>query len=81
VQAYAPLFTALGADALEAGGGGADISPLTADGVLSLGLQPDVSGYFDLHHSAADTIDKIDPEHLERNAAALALMAYILAER
>ena len=81
VQRLAPLLTALGADTLVPGGGGADISPLTADGVLSLGLWPDVSGYFDLHHSEADTVDKIDPDHLERNAAALAVMAFALAER
>ncbi len=81
VKLLRPLFSALGAEELVSGGGGADISPLTADGVLSLGLRPDVSRYFDLHHSEADTIDKIDPEHLERNAAAMAVMAFALAER
>ncbi|WP_165703633.1 M20/M25/M40 family metallo-hydrolase [Enhygromyxa salina] len=78
---YAPLFTTLGADNFVVGGGGADISPLTAEGMLGIALRPDTSHYFDLHHSPADTIDKIPPYHLERNAAALALMAYILAER
>lgn len=81
VQALAPLFHGLGAGLIESGGGGADISFLTKDGVLSLGLHPDTSAYFDLHHSPADTFDKIDPDHLQRNAAALALMAYVLAER
>lgn len=81
LQRFAPLFDGLGASVLEAGHGGADISPLTKEGVLSLGLHPDVSGYFDLHHSPADTFDKIDPDHLERNAAAMALMAFVLAER
>lgn len=79
--AFAPLFEGLGANNLKLGGGGADISPLTNNGVLGLGLHPDISSYFDLHHSHADTIDKIPPYHLERNAAAIALMAYILAER
>lgn len=78
---YAPLFEPLGAHNFTGGGGGADISPLTAEGMLGLGLRPDTSHYFDLHHSPADTIDKIAPFHLERNAAAMALMAYILAER
>lgn len=81
VQGYAQLFQALGASQLTLGGGGADISPLTRDGVLSLGLHPDTSHYFDLHHSPADTFDKIDPDHFARNTAAMALMAYILAER
>ncbi|WP_106391234.1 M28 family peptidase [Enhygromyxa salina] len=78
---YAPLFEALGANNFRLGGGGADISPLTKEGMLGIGLRPDTSHYFDLHHSPADTIDKIAPYHLERNAAAMALMAYILAER
>ncbi len=81
VQLYAPLFQVLGITQISAGGGGADISPLTKDGVLSLGLEPDGSAYFDLHHSPADTFDKIDPDHIARNTAAMALMAYILAER
>jgi acetylornithine deacetylase/succinyl-diaminopimelate desuccinylase-like protein len=77
---YAQLFAGLGADNFVLGGGGADISPLTRDGVLGIALRPDTSHYFDLHHSPADTVDKIAPYHLERNAAAMALMAYILAE-
>jgi carboxypeptidase Q len=81
LQPFAWLFEGLGANNLKLGGGGADISPLTKTGVLGLGLHPDISTYFDLHHSDADTIDKIAPYHLERNAAAIALMAYILAER
>ncbi len=80
LERFGGLMRVLGASGLRRGGGGADISPLTKDGVLSLGLLPDISHYFDLHHSAADTIDKIDPAHLEGNAAALALMAYLLAD-
>ncbi len=81
VQRYAPLFLGLGAGQITSGGGGADIGPLMEDGVVGLALEPDTSAYFDLHHSPADTFDKIDPDHLARNAAAMALMAYILAER
>ena len=78
---YAELFAPLGANNLVLGGGGADISPLTKAGMLGIALMPDTSHYFDLHHSPADTIDKIAPFHLERNAAAMALMAYIQAAR
>ncbi|MEM6993844.1 MAG: M20/M25/M40 family metallo-hydrolase [Myxococcota bacterium] len=77
---YAPLFTGLGADQITAGWGGADISPLTDAGVLSMSVRPDASHYFDLHHSPADTIDKIDPAALQANAAVMALMAYLVAE-
>ncbi|MFO7562380.1 MAG: M20/M25/M40 family metallo-hydrolase [Enhygromyxa sp.] len=78
---YAELFEPLGAHNFVLGGGGADISPWTQAGMLGIAVRPDTSHYFDLHHSPADTIDKIAPYHLERNAAAMALMAYILAER
>ncbi|MGH1341352.1 MAG: M20/M25/M40 family metallo-hydrolase [Nannocystales bacterium] len=81
LQVYQPLFSALGDLSVIQGWGGADISPLTKNGVLSMALRPDASHYFDLHHSPADTIEKIDPAHIEGNAAAMALMAYILAER
>jgi carboxypeptidase Q len=77
----APLFQGLGASKIQSGWGGADIAPLTEAGVLSLSVRPSGERYFDLHHSPADTIEKIDPAHLQKNAAAMALMAYILAER
>ena len=80
VAAWAPLFEALGAAQIGKGWGGADIAQLTEQGVLSLSVRPDGSWYFDVHHSPADTVDKIDPDHLERNAASMALMAYLLAE-
>lgn len=81
LQRYAPLFEGLGASRIGRGFGGADIDPLRKAGVLAIGLEPDASHYFDVHHSHADTIEKIDPAHLEANAAAMALMAYVLAER
>ena len=78
---YAPLFEGLGASDFRQGGGGADIAPLTKAGVLSVAVRPDGSHYFDLHHTHADTVDKVEPDHLQRNAMAMALMAFILAER
>jgi carboxypeptidase Q len=60
---------------------GSDITPLTEAGVPGFGLQPDSTHYFDLHHSPADTLDKIDPKELAQDAAAMAVLAYELAER
>lgn len=79
LQRYAPLFHALGADHIVEGFAGVDLIPLTEAGVLGVGLEPDGSTYFDTHHSPADTVDKVDPAHLQKNAAALALLAYLLA--
>lgn len=61
-------------------GGGADLSPLAPSRVPLAGLNQDGSLYFDLHHSANDTLDKIDPKDLDQNVAAWAALAYAAAE-
>jgi len=58
---------------------GADIAPLAQAGVPALGIMQDARTYFNYHHSAADTLDKIAPEELRENAAAMAVMGYALA--
>lgn len=58
---------------------GADISLLTEAGVPSYGLVPDPRHYFDYHHTAADTLDKVDPQELTQNTAAIAALAWVLA--
>lgn len=61
------------------GGGGADISPLTDDGVLSVGLIPDDEHYFDYHHTWADTVDKVDPTALAEGTIAITELTWALA--
>ena len=61
-------------------GGGADISPLKATGTLTIGLRPDDQHYFDVHHTHADTVDKVDATSLKEAAGALAALAWLLAE-
>jgi carboxypeptidase Q len=46
-----------------------------------LGVWLDVSHYFDVHHSSADTLDKIDPANLKKSVAALATLAFVVADR
>lgn len=58
---------------------GADIIPLSVAGVPTFSPIQDVSTYFDYHHSAADTLDKINPQFLRENAAVVATLAYALA--
>jgi len=60
---------------------GTDVAPIVATGAAPYDLEPDGRHYFDIHHTAADTLDKIRPEDLRRNAAAIALLAYLLAEQ
>jgi carboxypeptidase Q len=61
------------------GGGGADISPLRDGGVLLIGLHPDDTHYFDVHHTDADTVDKVDPDALAEATGALAALTWRLA--
>jgi Zn-dependent M28 family amino/carboxypeptidase len=56
-----------------------DISPLAEAGVPAFGLWQDTRTYFDYHHTAADTLDKVVPRELAENAAAMAVLAYTLA--
>ncbi len=59
---------------------GADIAPLGKAGVPTLGIMQDARTYFNYHHTAADTLDKIVPRELRENAAAMAVMGYALAD-
>ena len=57
----------------------ADIDPLAKQGVPAFGLLQDGRTYFNYHHTAADTLDKIVPQELRENATAMAVMGYALA--
>lgn len=57
-----------------------DIAPMSEEGVPLLGIMQDSRDYYGYHHSAADTLDKVVPAELRENAAAMAVMAYALAE-
>jgi Zn-dependent M28 family amino/carboxypeptidase len=56
-----------------------DIGPLLALGVPCFGPIQDDRFYFNYHHTAADTLDKVVPRELQENAAVLAVLAYALA--
>ena len=62
------------------GSAGPDISPFVAKGMAWAWLAQDGSDYFDLHHNADDTLDKIDPVALAQNVAAYTVFAYLAAE-
>lgn len=75
------LLAPLDAGELQEGGeGGVDISQLLLAGVPVVGLLQDHSTYFDFHHTANDTFDKIVPKDLDRATAAAAAAAWCLAE-
>ena len=76
-RALAPLGIEYAPDK---GGPGPDIGPLAAQGATWAWLAQDGTDYFDLHHTADDTLDKIDPAALAQNVAAYAVFAYLAAE-
>jgi Zn-dependent M28 family amino/carboxypeptidase len=57
---------------------GADISAMSEAGVPAFGILQDGRTYFNFHHTAADTLDKVVPNELRENAAAMAVLAYAL---
>jgi len=74
------LFVGIDAASVKWGGGGADISPLTREGVPGISLDTAGEHYFDWHHTQADTIDKVSPADLRRATGMLAVMGYVLAD-
>jgi carboxypeptidase Q len=74
------LLSGIRADRIAASGGGADIGPIMREGVLGASLDVDSTHYFDIHHTASDTLDKIDPQDLALCIAALAVVAYTVAD-
>lgn len=62
------------------GGPGPDIGPLAAKGGAWAWLAQDGTDYFNLHHTADDTLDKIEPAALAQNVAAYTVFAYLAAE-
>ncbi|HKP28446.1 MAG TPA: M28 family metallopeptidase [Gemmatimonadales bacterium] len=74
------LLKPIGADTLLAQGGGADIGPIMQRGVPGMSHVVDGTKYFWYHHTDADTPDKLDPAEVARNVAAMAVVAYVIAD-
>ena len=63
------------------GGGGADIGPIAQAGnVPMMAYQGDATRYFTIHHTPADTVDRIAPDEVSKAAAAIAVVTYVMAE-
>ena len=81
VRSVASLLAGIGATRVGASGGGADIGPSVQAGkVPAMSLDVDGSLYFTIHHTQADTVDKIEPTDVARCVAALAVMGYVVAD-
>jgi carboxypeptidase Q len=81
VREIGTLLTPIGLQDIGSGGGGADIGPIAQAGkVPMLAFQGDSTRYFQIHHTPADTIDRIVPEEVSKAAAALAVITYVVAD-
>lgn len=80
VSQVGKLLERIEAGTVRRGGGGADIGPIMREGVPGMGLLVDGSKYFWYHHTDADTIDKLDPREVALCVAAMAVMAYVVAD-
>ena len=82
LQTWGPLLAPYHAADIVAGHAGTDIEPLQ-DAVQPkalIGYDCDSQRYFDLHHSALDTFDKVNKRELELGGASMAALLYLLAK-
>jgi carboxypeptidase Q len=80
IAAHADLFRPLGVADMAPGGGGVDVAPLIEKGAVPAAVMINAQAYFDVHHSALDTVASVHPRELELQAVILAALAYILAQ-
>ncbi len=82
IARWAPLLAPYHAAGISAGHGGTDIEPLKAavHPKALIGYDCDSQRYFDIHHTAADTFDKVNRRELELGGASMAALIYLLSK-
>ncbi|MFM8622566.1 MAG: M20/M25/M40 family metallo-hydrolase [Holophagaceae bacterium] len=78
-QSLAKFQEVSGAKTFTLGMSGVDVSPMVEAGSVGIGARHDMSKYFDVHHTEADTFDKIIKEDLQHNVGCVAILAYTLS--
>ena len=75
------LLGPIGFPAVTRGGGGADIGPIAQLGqVPTMALIGDSDRYFQIHHTPADTVERIDAKEVAKAAAAIAAVTWVVAD-
>ncbi len=81
IAEIATLLAPLGMQDVVPGGGGADIGPIATLGkVPMMAYAGDPTKYFTIHHTPADTVDRIEPQEVSKAAASIAAMVYVIAD-
>ncbi|MDE3245832.1 MAG: M20/M25/M40 family metallo-hydrolase [Acidobacteriota bacterium] len=80
LNSIAPLLEPLDATHMEVHGSGTDVGPIVAEGVPGIGVSHDTTHYWEIHHTKADTFDKVVKLDMQKNIAAIGILAYVLAD-
>ena len=80
LQQWLPYLQFSGLTGFAVGGAGTDVAPLASQGALTMDFVPDSTHYFDIHHSALDRIEAVNPDDLINGTSALAGLIYLMAE-
>ncbi len=78
IKSWKSLLAPYGLHDIDKGHTGADIGPLKSETITLVGYRPDSQRYFDYHHAATDTFDKVNKRELELGAASMASLIYLL---
>ncbi|WP_246285196.1 M20/M25/M40 family metallo-hydrolase [Hymenobacter lapidiphilus] len=78
IEVWQPLFAPYGSGQFAQGHAGTDIGPLKGQVQALVGYDCDSQRYFDIHHTAADTFDKVNRRELELGGASMAALIYLL---
>jgi len=78
ISGWKDLFSPYLVEKIQMNGGGADLIAIEKLGVPCIGYEPDTQRYFDIHHTAADTFDKINKRELELGAGTIGALFYLL---
>jgi len=79
LQNWIPLLTWYGVYQIVGGGGGADVSPLSANLKTAVAeLAPDTQRYFDFHHARNDVFENVNKRELELGAVNMAALIYLV---
>jgi carboxypeptidase Q len=75
------LLAPIGLSEVGVGGGGADVGPIAqAANAPTMAYLGEPQKYFQIHHTPADTVERIAPDEVSKAAAAIAVMIYVVAE-
>jgi carboxypeptidase Q len=80
LRSWKKLFEQYNLYSWDGGGGGSDIGHLEDQCPVMIGLSPDSQRYFEIHHTAADTFDKVNQRELELGAGSIAALVYLISE-